>query len=95
MSCPTMKPPCRIEGRYRVLNARVARNDLAKANKRRSRLHVVGFHHAHRAAPSDVDRAGDESGDAIARNRRTEEFDLDTFSGVKSERLGSVERRII
>src|SRR5215468_8697118 len=73
---------------------RVASDDLAKADERRTRLQVVGFHDPHRPAPGNVDRVVEESRHAVTRTGRVDQFDLDAFAGIKSERLGGVERRV-
>src|SRR5207249_11609204 len=54
----------------------VARDDFAEARQRR-RLLLARLHHAHRAAPSDVNSGVEETSDALARTRRADQFDIE------------------
>src|SRR5262245_66528106 len=54
----------------------------------------MGFHDLHRPTPRDVSRVIEESQYAVTRIGRGDQLDLDTFSGIKAERLGGVERRV-
>src|SRR5262245_11427864 len=54
----------------------------------------MGFHDPHRPTPRDVNRVIEESQYAVTRIGRGDQLDLDTFSGIKAERLGGVERRV-
>src|SRR5262249_53788840 len=73
---------------------RIACDDFAKAYEQRARLQVVGLHDPHRPTPRDVDRVIEESQYAVTGIGRGDQLDLDTFSGIKAERLGGVERRV-
>jgi hypothetical protein len=44
--------------------------------------------------PGDIDRVIEESRHAIPWNGRVDQFDVNAFLGIKSERLGGIEWRI-
>ena len=73
---------------------RIAGGDLAKADERRIRVLVARLHDAHRAAPGEVDVAGEEVRGGRRRRRRRQQLDLDAFLGIETERLRGIEWRV-
>jgi hypothetical protein len=73
---------------------RVACNDLAKTDQRRGRIEVARFHHPHRSAPRQVDRAVEQTRDSGARRRRGDQIDRNALACIEAKRMGGVERRI-
>ncbi len=73
---------------------RIVRHHLAEAHQRRIPVQVVRFHHPHRPAPGDVDRAVEQLGHRVARHVGGQQVDIDALALIEAERMCRVVGRI-